>query len=224
MTSLVDIKPDLMHTGVRNEYNKIIDNSTKHNVVTDNLSSCIYSIYSSIIKDHLVLLLVIIAISVALYYRYKQTKDKKEKFEIATMNPTIPVTKQQNYNVYPPTPIPINLYGRGPEISGYQYGLSSSNSVSSEYGAPYENPTNRSYYSIPNNGYQNARSNAIPNPYFPYDFNVTTGDFINDASDKNKRNLEEYKRLIRDRNQQLSDIINIGPNSVDYSDEVISPY
>jgi hypothetical protein len=224
MTSLVDIKPDLMHAGVRNEYNQIIDNSTKHNVVTDNLSSCIYKIYSSIIKDHLVLLLVVIAICVALYYRYKQTKGKREKFKIAKMNPTIPVRKQKNYNVYPPRPIPLNLYGRGPEITGYQRGLGNYKDIGAEYGAPYENPVNRSYYSIPPNGYRNAQSNMIPNPYFPYDFNTTTGDFVGNASERNERNLQDYKRLIKDRNQQLVDIINIGPNNVDFSGEVIAPY
>lgn len=213
MSQLVNTRPNLIDYETRQHYNDIIINTVggSTDVVKDNLTIFLTGIYDNVIKGNMTMIVIITVIIVGLYVRWKNIQEKRvKKDKFISMNPSIPVRQQINRTVYPARPIPLNLNNNGPEVGEYQRSMSMSDTYIND-GAPYVNDANRGYYLFGGNSYYGSQPNRIMNPYHPYDFNMTTSDFMQNATDRNMANLEMYNRMISERNDDIVNRLNLGP-------------
>ncbi len=117
------------------------------------------------------------------------------------------VKGQEEKVYYPPDPLPINIndkiiYTRNIYKDPKRFPIL--NTPKYNYDNVYTDPS-LSYYTGTSNIYKNAQDTNIQYPLeFSNKFNTTTGNFVNQMTDKNKQNILNYQTIIDNRNIGLT--------------------
>lgn len=72
-------KPKLFSGELRENINKVVENSEKVTMVNDHITNFIITLFNSTIKPNFALLIILCLAGVFLYYRYNKLKNKKNK-------------------------------------------------------------------------------------------------------------------------------------------------
>lgn len=144
-----------------------------------------------------------------------------------SFNPTQSVASQYEPVNYPPEPIPMNIPGKGiVPVKNYFGDRPKPFPPTTKFDYDYDNVhdyPNLSYYSGTHNTYggdQTKNQSSFVNPLgFSTQFNQTTGEFVNQMTDANQRNLYDYQTIIDSMNKGFTNSLTIGPNGLDDSAE-----
>jgi len=200
-----------------------LDNNTDMNIleelpVKDIVTSYISYLYQNFIKDNFIWILMLIAIVAILYYRSKKPKTKnieKEEFNeptqhLATLNPlqrtftgkvqSLPNEREmvdpEPYPAMNHTPYNVKrAWLRTPQYTG----------------------VNNPYAYYPDSTINNYAGNSP-------DYLSTTSSFGKYYTDNSKQTVLDLRRLMTDRDQQLQNNLNLGPDALPSVKDFEPPY
>jgi hypothetical protein len=239
-------KPNLIGPLMTNTVNDISQKPVNGNTISDKVSGVFTAFYDNYIKDFIIIWSIVIIVFVFLIYRYNSIKDKpkredREPFmyedqvshllhnDQPSINPLYSVRSQeQNHKVYyPPDPLPISIPGSGMVYARDIYNepkvSDNLNSPNYDYNAVYKYPS-RTYYNGTLNTYENAQDTNIVNPYgWSNAFNTTTGNFVTQMTGMNNDNVTNYRRILDNTSDNLTESLKIGPKYLD-SYNIEPPY
>ena len=120
---------------------------------------------------------------------------------VANFNPSVPVSAQQSYTNYMDDHVPLNIDGQ--RVTRRQY--SQDPEPKYEYLPHIQNKVNRGdTYTGLTNDYNNYEDQNYPNPYgWEQNFNQSTFDAIQFATDKNRGSVELLNNIIDGNNNEL---------------------
>lgn len=133
---------------------------------------------------------------------YKQ--DDYKSFR-PTFNPSLPIDRQQSFTNYLPDNIPVKLNN---EFINHNQ-INSPKVVRKEYIPFLHNPENRDSLIGVNNSYLNSQDSTIINSLgYPMNYNKTTSDAIEYATQLNRNNIDEMSNY---NNYVNSNLVNSDP-------------
>ena len=130
----------------------------------------------------------------------KNLRDDDSKF-VANFNPSVPVSVQQSYTNYMDDHVPLNVDGK--RVTRRE--LNQDPEPKYEYLPFIQNKVNRGdTYTALYNDYNNYQDQNYPNPYgWEQNYNQSTFDAIQFATDKNRNNIAMLNNFVDSTNMDL---------------------
>jgi len=239
-------KPNLINNDIKRKVYKIIKKkSISKYTISEKISNLMSYMYKHYIQENKGLVIIIVIIILFLVYRYYNKSSITERYSNANVldDITKALTKHLVYDTqpsfnrlqsvdeqaekinYPPGPLPINLSGDKVVLAKDLYKVDkfpTMNTPKYNYDNVYTDPS-RSYYTGTYNTYDQAQDTDILNPYgYPNNFNTSTGKFITQMTDKNKKNIMDFQGVIDNRDNNLKAGLLYGMQAINYDDPCLN--
>lgn len=231
-------RPNLVVPAIRQTMDKIMNQDTDRQTISEKISGILYWIYKGYISENIFIISIIVLVIIFLLYRYynrnpgkENTEDFKDLFQEINnqtehlrydtqphFNPLYSVKEQHEPVNYPPSDIPMNIPGIGitpvKDLYGYSEHYEPLNTPQYNYNNVYTYPS-LNHYNGTYNTYANAHNedSTIPNALgYPTNFNSSTGNFVGGMTDANTSNIMDYRNILDNKNNDLVESLKLGPD------------